>query len=109
MCDDLRKIKRRRKETFFGYNFYTYLVENYPTSFLEATSAPYAKQWDKAIRIEIESIKKNNTWTLINLIKGAKPIGCKWIFRKKYHPDRSIENYKAKLVAKGFTQKSNID
>jgi len=58
---------------------------------------------------EIESIEKNNTWTLVDLPKGAKPIGCKWIFKKKYHPDGSIDKYKARLVAKGFTQKPNID
>jgi len=85
------------------------LVENDPISFLEATSAPDAKQWDKAVRTELDSIKKNNMWTLVDLPKGAKPIDCKWIFKKKYHPDRSIEKYKARLVAKGFTQKHNID
>jgi len=43
------------------------------------------------------------------LPKGAKPIGCKWIFKKRYHPDGSIDKYKARLVAKGFTKKHNID
>jgi len=43
------------------------------------------------------------------LPKGAKPIDCKWIFKKKYHPDGSIEKYKARLVAKEFSQKPNID
>jgi len=109
MCKVLRRSKRQRKETSFGDDFYTYLVENDPTSFLEATRVPDAKQWDKAIRIEIESIQKNNTWTLVDLPKGAKPIGCKWIFKKKYHPYGYIDKYKARLVAKGFTQKSNID
>jgi len=109
ICEGLRRSKRQRKETSFGDNFYTYLVENDPTSFLEATSAPDAKQWDKTIKTEIESIKKNNTWTLVNLPKGAKPIGCKWIFKKKYHLDGSIDKYKARLVAKGFTQKPYID
>ena len=64
---------------------------------------------DKAIKTELDSIKKNNTWILVDLPKGAKPIGCKWIIKKKYHPDGSIEKYKARLVAKGFTQKHNID
>ena len=105
MCEVLRRNERQRKETSFGDDFYTYLVENDPTSFLEATSVPDAKQWDKAIRTEIESIQKNNTWTLVDFSKGAKPGSL----RKKYHPDGSIDKYKAKLVAKGFTQKPNID
>jgi len=109
MSEGLRRSKRQRKETSFGDDFYTYLVENDQTSFLEATSALDAKQWNKAIKTEIESIEKNNTWTLVDLPKGAKPIGYKWIFKKKYHPDGSIDKYKAILVAKGFTQKPNID
>jgi len=43
MCEGLRISKRQRKETSFGDDFYTYLVENDPTSFLEATSAPNVK------------------------------------------------------------------
>ena len=76
---------------------------------MEAINAPDAKHWDKAIRTKLDSIKKINTWTFVDLPKGEKPIGCKWIFKKKYHPDGSIEKYKARLVAKGFTQKPNID
>jgi len=109
MSEGLRRSKRQRKETSFGDDFYAYLVENDPTSFLEATSVLDAKQWDKAIKIEIESIEKNNTWTLVDLPKGTKPIGCKWIFKKKCHPDGSIDKYKARLAVKGFTQKLNID
>jgi len=43
MCEVLRRNERQRKETSFGDDFYTYLVENDPTSFLEATSVPDAK------------------------------------------------------------------
>ena len=109
MCEDLRRSKRQRKETSYGDNFYTYLVGNEPLSFSEAISVPYAKHWDKAIRTEIDSINKNNTWTLVDFPKGEKPIGRKWIFKKKYHPDGSIEKYKARLVAKGFFQKPSIN
>jgi len=80
---------------------------DYPLSFLEAISSSDANLWEQAIRTEIDSIKKNNTWTLVDLPKGANPIGCKWIFKKKYNPNGSIVKYKARLVAKGFTQKSN--
>jgi len=67
-----------------------YLFENDPIRFLEAISSPDAKHWDKAIKTELDSMKKNNTWTLVDLLKGVKPIGCKWIFKKKYHSDGEI-------------------
>jgi len=82
MCEDLRRSKRQRKKTSFGDDFYIYLVGNELLSFLKVISGPDAKHWDKATRTEIDSIKKNNTWTLVDLPKGAKPIGCKWIFKK---------------------------
>ena len=46
---------------------------------------------------------------MVDLPPGAKPIGCKWIFKRKYNLDGSVEKYKVRLVAKGFTQKHNID
>jgi len=64
MCEDVRRSKRHKRETSFGDDFNTYLVEKYPTSFLEVSSAPYVSHWNKAIAAEIDSIKKNNTWTL---------------------------------------------
>ena len=38
-----------------------------------------------------------------------KPIGCMWIFKRKYFPTGSIDKYKTRLVAKDFTQKQNMD
>ena len=36
-------------------------------------------------------------------------VGCKWIYKIKTHTDGSIESYKTRLVAKGFTQEYEID
>lgn len=47
----------------------------------------------------------NNTWDVVKLPKGKKPIACQWVFKIKYRADGSIETHKAQLVAKGFTQK----
>ncbi|KAK8923943.1 hypothetical protein KSP39_PZI019191 [Platanthera zijinensis] len=47
--------------------------------------------------------------TLVDLPKGAKIIGNKWVLRKNLNPDGSIAKYKARLVAKGFTQVSGVD
>lgn len=43
------------------------------------------------------------------LPKGKKTIGCKWVFKVKLKKDRSLERYKAKLVAKGYTQRYGLD
>jgi hypothetical protein len=48
-------------------------------------------------------------WLLVDLPKDIKSIGYKWIFLKKYKYDALIDKYKARLVAKYFTQKPSID
>lgn len=58
---------------------------------------------------EINALLKNNTWTLVPASPSQNPVGCKWIFRVKRHPDGSIERHKARLVAKGFHQQQGID
>ncbi|RDX97359.1 hypothetical protein CR513_19878, partial [Mucuna pruriens] len=109
MNEELRRSKRQRKETSFGNGFYTYLVEDDPMDFLEVTSALDVKLWEQAIRTKTYSIKKSNTWKIVDKPRGAKPIGCKWIFKTKLNLDGFIDKYKARLIAKGFTQKPNID
>ena len=72
-------------------------------------SIPEVQMWKEAINSEIESILSNHTWELANLPPGSKPIGCKWIFKRKLKPDGSIDKYKARLVAKGYRQKEELD
>jgi hypothetical protein len=57
----------------------------------------------------MNSIMLNGTWEITDCPNGCKPIGYKWIFKRKLRPDGTIEKYKAKLVAKGFTQKEGED
>ena len=59
--------------------------------------------------VEIKALEANNTWTLTSLPPGKKPIDCKWVYRVKYKSDGSVERYKTKLIAKGFTQKKGFD
>ncbi|CAA0832210.1 Leucine-rich repeat receptor protein kinase EMS1 [Striga hermonthica] len=69
----------------------------------------HAVFWKEAINDEMDSIVSNQTWELVDLPAGSKPIGCKWVFREKYNTDGSIQTFKARLVAKGFKQKEGID
>ncbi|CAM8913859.1 unnamed protein product [Rhodiola kirilowii] len=51
----------------------------------------------------------NNTWILVDLPPGYKPLGNKWIFRKKMKVDCIIDKFKARLVVRGFRKKYGTD
>lgn len=50
-------------------------------------------------------MEKNRVWEMVDLPKGRKLIGCKWIFKKKLKIDGSIEKYTARLVATWLNKK----
>src|SRR5258708_12809684 len=53
---------------------------------------------------EMDALSKNNTWELVNLPPGHKAIKSKWVFKLK-----ADGRFRARLVAKGFTQIPRID
>ena len=61
------------------------------------------------MKSEMESMKVNDVWTLVDPPEGVKPIGCKWVFKRKRDADGKVETYKAYLIAKGYRQCYGID
>ena len=57
----------------------------------------------------MKSLQKNETWELVECPPGKKPVGCHWIYTVKYKAYGSIERFKVRLVAKGYTQTNGID
>ena len=57
----------------------------------------------------MESMYTNQVWTLVDPPEGVKPIGCKWIFKKKIDMDGNMHAFKGRLVAKGFKQIHGVD
>ncbi|GJX13270.1 zinc finger, CCHC-type containing protein [Tanacetum coccineum] len=123
---ELRKGKRNRTPKNFRPEFQLYLiegtrdevsdqhsycfnVEDDPKTFDEAMKSQDVAFWKEAINDEMDSIMGNNTWVLADLPPGCKPLGCKWIFKRKLKVDGTIEKFKARLVIQGFKQKSGID
>jgi hypothetical protein len=72
-------------------------------------SGPDKKKWKEAMQSEIDSLPENNTWKIMPLPKGKQNITSKWIYKVKYNSDHSVDVFKARLVARGFSQKPGID
>ncbi|GKA94679.1 zinc finger, CCHC-type containing protein, partial [Tanacetum coccineum] len=77
---------------------YCFNVEDNPKTFDEAIKSQDVAFWKEAINDEMDSIMGNNTWVLADLPPSCKPLGCKWIFKRKLKVDRTIEKFKARLV-----------
>ena len=54
-------------------------------------------------------MKSNRVWDLVDLPPGRKTIGNKWVLNIKHKTDGTIDRYKTRLVAKGYTQQEGID
>ncbi|GJY55146.1 zinc finger, CCHC-type containing protein [Tanacetum coccineum] len=80
-----------------------------PRTYDEAMQSRDAAFWKEAIDDEIGSIMEDNTWVLSDLPPACKPLGCKWIFKRKMKVDGTIDKFKARLVIRCFRQKEGID
>ncbi|KAG7556871.1 Integrase catalytic core [Arabidopsis suecica] len=65
--------------------------------------------WRDAIAAERQAMEHNHTWEEGELPKGKKAVTSKWVFTIKYKSNGDIERYKARLVARGFTQTYGVD
>jgi len=77
-----------------------------PINYEEAVAS---SRWRKAMDSEINSIKKNETWTLTDLPAGCKKIRVKWLYKTKLNELGEVDKYKARLVAKGYSQQYGVD
>ena len=92
-----------------SYQAITIDSEEDPVNYKEALEDVDAQEWLKAMDREMESMYCNSVWSLVEAPKGVKPIGCKWIYKRKRRPNGKVETFKSRLVAKGYTQKEGID
>ncbi|GJV77739.1 ribonuclease H-like domain-containing protein [Tanacetum coccineum] len=81
-----------------------------PITFQDLINSFEKDKWVRAMEEEMSSLKKNHTWELVDQPPGQKLVSCKWLYKIK----EGIEGvqkprYKARLVARGFTQRVGID
>ncbi|GKD43871.1 retrotransposon protein, putative, ty1-copia subclass [Tanacetum coccineum] len=80
-----------------------------PPNYRATLSNLESKKWLEAMNVEMQSMKDNQVWNLVDLPPNCKTVGSKWLFKKKTDMDGNIHTYKARLVAKGFTQTYGVD
>jgi hypothetical protein len=75
-----------------------------PTSVHSALMDPH---WRRAMEYEV--LLSNSTWDLVPRPLGANVITGNWIFKHKLKADGSLDQYKARWVLRGFTQRPGVD
>lgn len=114
--DALRRSERQRRSAISN-DYVVYLqesefdlgIDNDPVSFSQAMESDNSTKWLDAMKEELKSMDSNEVWDLIELPKGCKRVGCRWVFKTKRDSNGNIERHKARLVAKVFTQKDGVD
>ncbi|KAK8704646.1 hypothetical protein V6N13_048264 [Hibiscus sabdariffa] len=109
-----RSTRERHEPERYGFLVTTHgdviLVDHdEPKTYQEVVSSPDSEKWLEAMRSEMDSMSDNQVWTLVEPLEGIKPIGCKWVFKKKTDMDGNVQTYKGRLVAKGYRQIHGID
>ncbi|KAK8644594.1 hypothetical protein V6N13_123896 [Hibiscus sabdariffa] len=109
-----RSTRERHEPERYGFLVTTHgdvilVDQDEPKTYQEAVASPDFEKWLEAMRFEMDSMSKNQVWTLVEPPEGIKPIGCKWVFKKKTDMDGYVQTYKGRLVAKGFRQIHGVD
>ena len=83
--------------------------DDFVLSAKEALSGPDAENWRKAMEDEMESLRKTGTWTLVEPPNNRQIVTCKWVLRIKRNATGEPVRFKARVVARGFSQVPGID
>ena len=83
-------------------------VFDVPQSYSEAISSSDASKWDLAMKNEMQALEENDTFEVVPLPEGKQVIGSKWVYAIKTDK-HGEEHFKARFVAKGYSQTEGID
>lgn len=60
-------------------------------------------QWRDAMKLELDAMELNHTWSIVPLTRGKHAVGYRWIYKIKYNSNGTVDRYKARLVVKLYT------
>lgn len=108
--ENLEETRRqRRPPQRYGYaNVCTTPPIAGEMTYAEAISGPEGDQWMQAMADELQSFQENHVWEVVDTPVDASVVQCKWVLKKKVDSDNNVR-YRARLVAKGYTQIAGVD
>jgi hypothetical protein len=80
-----------------------------PRNIDEVLKSVFKKEWIDAMQEEMNSLKANQTWELVNKPPDKNIVGSRWVYKSKRSRDGNINCFKARLVAQGFSQRFGQD
>ena len=80
-----------------------------PKTYKQAMKLPDAQEWKDACVAEVASLIENKAYTAVDGPSHKQVVTSKWVFKKKRSMSGAVEKYKARLVARGFTQEEGVD
>lgn len=80
-----------------------------PETFDEAMRSEQNNEWIASMKVELDAHTKNGTWAVVKKKPHVKEISSRWLYKIKLNPDGSIERFKSRIVARGYSQREGID
>lgn len=93
----------------YEMSMFTSSIFDEPQSYEQAMSSSNSNKWTNAMRSEYESLLKNNVWKLVDRPENTNVVKCKWVYKVKHDASGNFDRFKARLVARGFSQKEGLD
>jgi hypothetical protein len=103
--DTFRESKRPKRFSSY-FSAMSHIIDTEPSCHGEASGQ---QVWQDAMAEEYQSILKNDVWDIVPRPEGKSVVTSKLIYKIKHATDRSVEKYKARFVARGFSQVEGID
>lgn len=75
----------------------------------EAMSGSMSADWMQAMSTEVRSILKNCTWNIVDRPKDYEVIGSRFVLHDKYDLNGELKKRKARIAARGFSQRPSMD
>ncbi|KAL0420210.1 UNVERIFIED_CONTAM: hypothetical protein Slati_3043900 [Sesamum latifolium] len=104
-----RSTRESRLPERYGFVGLASQLDNDPRTYGEAISETDSDKWLEGMKSKMDSMGSNQVLTLIDPSKSVRPVGCKWVYKRNLGADGEVTVFKARLMAKGYTQQPRVD